>query len=161
VLWLARRDGVPLYSLEPAYADEVSRMLQTWTPERVAAYYTLRVFWGEKPGHEPPEFDRLAGTLLRKRTSIPALHASIGSVGDLDALWAGWFPDGPDWRELDTEPQGSFLANMADRSREIRAEHMVRVLADLCRRGERVFAVVGSGHVIRQEPMLVATLGAE
>ena len=161
LLWLSRRDNVPLYSLEPAYSDEVSRMLEQWTPDRVAAYYTLRVFWGEKQGHDPAHLDDLAAALLTKRSDVNALRGCIAGIPALDALWGQWFPDGPDWRALDTEPEGSFLADMSDRSREVRAEHMVRALTDLCRQGERVFAVVGSGHVIRQEPMILATLHPE
>lgn len=39
-------------------------------------------------------------------------------------------------------------------SREVRGEHMVRTLVDLAARGERVLAVVGASHVIRQEAAL-------
>ena len=46
-------------------------------------------------------------------------------------------------------------------SRRVRGEHMARVLVDLVEHGERVLAVVGSGHVIRQEWALRAALGAE
>jgi hypothetical protein len=161
LLWLSRRAHVPLYSLEPKYAEEVSRMLEEWPPDRVAAYYTLRVFWGEKQGHDPARLDDLAEALLQKRTDLEPLRASIADVAELDSLWQGWFPAGPNWRAIDSEPEGSFLAEMSDRSREIRAEHMVSAIVDLCRRGERVFAVVGSGHVIRQEPIILATLQAE
>jgi hypothetical protein len=38
---------------------------------------------------------------------------------------------------------------------------MARILIDLVERGERVFAVVGSGHVIRQEWNLRAVFDQE
>ncbi len=44
-----------------------------------------------------------------------------------------------------------YLADISNASQRIRGEHMARILIDLVKRGERVFAVVGSGHVIRQE----------
>jgi hypothetical protein len=47
------------------------------------------------------------------------------------------------------------LGNLHDVDRlRARGEHMLATLVDLVHRGERVFAVVGSGHVIRQEPAL-------
>jgi pheromone shutdown protein TraB len=46
------------------------------------------------------------------------------------------------------------LVEVGHASREVRGEHMVRTLVDLAARGERVFAVVGASHVIRQEPGL-------
>jgi uridylate kinase len=36
---------------------------------------------------------------------------------------------------------------------------MTRILIDMVQKGERVFAVVGSGHVIRQEWNLRETFG--
>ena len=37
---------------------------------------------------------------------------------------------------------------------------MIRTLVELTSRGERVFAVVGASHVIRQEPALRKALGS-
>ncbi len=41
---LARRDKVRLYSLEPAYHDEVAQLLAKFKPEQVALYFFLRVY---------------------------------------------------------------------------------------------------------------------
>jgi hypothetical protein len=46
------------------------------------------------------------------------------------------------------------LVEVGHASREVRGQHMVRTLVDLAAREERVFAVVGASHVIRQEPAL-------
>ena len=43
---------------------------------------------------------------------------------------------------------------IGDASREFRGRHMVESLTTLVSRGERVVAVVGGSHVIRQEPTL-------
>jgi hypothetical protein len=154
---LARRDRVKLYSLEPEYEDEVAALLETWSPEQVALYFTLRVYASESGG-EPDE--GLALHLLEKRTDVEGLRGSLASVADLDRVWRRDFPELEDWRTLGSEPDAGYLREISHASRRVRGEHMARTLIDLVREGERVFAVVGSGHVIRQEWVLRAALGA-
>ncbi len=148
---LARRDGVRLLSLEPDYETEVRLLLRKWTPEQVALYFTMRVYWSEAGGKAN---DKLAKQLLSKRTDVAGLEGSLESVGDIDRVWNRDFPTLGDWRTLNTEPKGTYLAEISDDSRRVRGEHMARTLIDLTRKGERVFAVVGSGHVIRLEWIL-------
>lgn len=155
---LARGDEVPLVSLEPAYEDEVAALLQTYPPELVALYFTLRVYAADSGG--TPD-DRLAADLLAKRTDVDGLRDRLPDVAAIDALWARDFADQPDWRTLRGIPGDTVLGEIDRASHILRGEHMARTLLDLVTRGERVFAVVGSGHVIRQEWALREALGAE
>lgn len=155
---LARRDEVPLFSLEPPYRDEVAALLEEFSPEQVALYFFLRVYMSEAQGIAK---ERLASDLLAKRTDVEGLRGSLTSLTAVDALWRRDFPEREDWRILKAEPQGTYLSDMSTRSRRIRGEHMVRTVTDLARKGERVFAVVGSGHVIRQEWNLRALFDLE
>ena len=143
---LARRDDVPLYTLEPAYEDEVNELLDAYDAEQVALYFFLRVYTSEAGGVAN---ESLAADLLAKRTDVDGLRGSLASLEDVDRVWERDFPDQSDWRTLQGEP--GYLAEISDDSRRIRGEHMARILIDLVRDGERVLAVVGSGHVIRQE----------
>jgi hypothetical protein len=154
---LARRDDVPLYSLEPAYADEVDALLKKWTPEQIALYFTMRVYWSEAGGNAN---ESLALDLLRKRTDVPSLRNSINDVAGIDRVWKRDFARLGDWRTMKEEPKNTYLAEISDDSRQVRGEHMARTIIDLSRRGERVFAVVGSGHVVRTEWILREALGA-
>ena len=126
-------------------------MLKRWSSERVALYFTMRVYWSEAQGRAD---DGLANDLLAKRTDTPSLRDALQSLADIDRLWKRDFPEMPSWRKLKTEPQDTYLNEISDASRLIRGRHMVRVLVDLARRGERVFAVVGCIHVIRHEPTI-------
>lgn len=153
---LARRDEVPLYSLEPAYADEVAQLVQEFSAEQVALYFFLRVYISEAGGVSK---ESLAKDLLRKRTNVDGLRGSLVTLDDVDRLWQRDFSGQGDWRGLQGEP--GYLAEISDSSRRIRGEHMARILIDLVRQGERVFAVVGSGHVIRQEWNLRAVFDQE
>ena len=153
---LARRDGVMLYSLEPEYKDEVAWLTQKYTPEQVALYFFLRVYTSEAGGTAN---ESLAKDLLAKRTDVEGLRGTLETLDDVDALWAREFPDHGDWRTLQGEP--GFLADISTDSRIFRGQHMARILMDLVDRGQRVFAVVGSGHVIRQEWNLREVFGLE
>lgn len=153
---LARRDAIPLYTLEPAYADEVADLLRSFSAEQIALYFFLRVYTSEAGGVAD---EALALDLLRKRTDVEGLRGSLATLADVDSLWRRDFSDQADWRVLQGEP--GYLADISEASRRIRGEHMARLLIDLVERGERVFAVVGSGHVIRQEWNLRAVFGQE
>lgn len=153
---LARRDDVPLYSLEPAYEDEVAELLNTYSPEQVALYFFLRVYTSEAGGEAK---EGLALDLLGKRTDVDGLRGSLVTLRDVDRVWKRDFSDQVDWRVLQGEP--GYLADISTDSRRIRGEHMVKILIDLVQNGERAFAVVGSGHVIRQEWNLREVFGLE
>ncbi len=153
---LARRDGVELFSLEPSYEDEVAEHLRSYTPEQVALFFFRRVYLSESGGQAD---DDLARHLLGKRTDVAGLRGSLATLDDVDQVWTRDFPGHGDWRTEPGEP--GYLGEISDASRRIRGEHMIRILVDLVRKGERVLAVVGSGHVIRQEWNLRTLLGAE
>jgi len=153
---LARQGGVPLWSLEPEYADEVALLATRFQPAELALFYTLRVYWSESEGESD---EALAEELRAKRTDVEGLRGALPDLAAMDASWQTIQPDG-DWRAWTGEMPG-VLREIDDASRAARGEHMARVLLELVGRGERVFAVVGSGHVIRQEWALRAALGAE
>ena len=143
---LARHDNILLYTLDPAYAAEVAELLRLFSAEQIALYFFLRVYASEAGGVAD---EALALDLLGKRTDVDGLRSSLSTLADVDRLWQRDFPDQDDWRVQQGEP--GYLADISDSSRRIRGEHMARILIDLLERGERVIAVVGSGHVIRQE----------
>ena len=155
---LARRDRVRLYSLEPSYEDEVAQLLTRFEPEQVALYFFLRVYVSEAQGVAK---ESLADDLLAKRTNVKGLHGSLPSIASIDRIWERDFPGIMSWRTLTSEPNVDYITAISAESRRIRGEHMLRTLIDLAQRGERVFAVVGSGHVIRQEWNLRAVFRME
>lgn len=150
---LAFRDGVTQYTLEPTYEDEVRRLLQHHEARLVATYMTLRVYTSEAKGYQGDR-DDLALGLMRKRIAVDGLQNSFGSLAEFDRYWQETFAGSPDWRSLPDTESVPKLVEVGDTSRQVRGEHMVRSIVELVRRGERVFAVVGASHVIRQEPVL-------
>jgi hypothetical protein len=153
---LARAGEVPLVSLEPDYAAEVALLRERFAPTDVALFFTLRVYWSESGGETD---DALAEDLRAKRTDVDGLREALPDLAAMDAAWSALDTTG-DWRSW-TEDMPGVLHEIDLASREVRGQHMARVLLELVERGERVLAVVGSGHVIRQEWALRAALGAE
>ncbi|MDB4778098.1 hypothetical protein OAG68_01450 [bacterium] len=161
---LANRHGVPLYTLEPTYEAEVTSLLKHFEPKLVATYMTLRVYSAEssRSANTPKATqDALASTLLRKRVNVKGLRDTFTSIAELDAYWNSNFPEEPDWRTLPDTEHTPLLVEVGNVSRQVRGENMVRTLVELVNQGERVLAVVGASHVIRQEPMLKQVLQGE
>ena len=150
---LANRNGVQLYSLEPTYEREVVGLLEHFEPKLVACYMFLRVYTAEA-SQSGSNLDRLASSLLRKRTDVKGLKDTFSGVEEFDSYWKQDFPKQPDWRTLKNTERTPLLHQVGDVSRQVRGEHMVRSIVELVRSGEKVFAVVGASHVIRQEPVL-------
>ena len=156
---LARADDVPLVSLEPEYADEVRTLLRRFEPDEVALYFVLRGYTSEAGGVAD---EGLALDVIAERLDVDGLRDTLPDLATVDAVWSRVAPpDAGDWRTRTSEPRDGRLAEISDASRTARGEHMARALLDLVDQGERVFAVVGSGHVIRQEWALRDALGAE
>ncbi len=154
---LARNDGIPIYSLEPTYQNEVDALLDKWPAELVACYLSLRVIVGESGG-DAAKATASADGLIAKRTDADGLRDSIKNVSDLDRVWREHIPDGPDWRTLSNVDSVELMRTIGHDSREVRGQHMVRAIATLAARGERVAAVVGASHVIRHELTLQSLL---
>ena len=153
---LATRDRVRVYTLEPEYQDEVRALLTRWPAEKVALYFTMRVYWAEAGGKAD---DSLALDLLRKRSDVDGLRGSLRELADLDRLWKRDFPSHGDWRTRKDDRGLTYLQEIGNDSRRVRGEHMARALVELVKKGERVFAVAGSGNVIRTEWILRSELG--
>jgi hypothetical protein len=158
---LARRDDVPVFTLEPSWDDEVAAMLADFGREEVAAFYFLRAFVSERGGYSGPAVESLAEGLLGKRVSLPGLEGAFESLPHFDDWWASG-PGGTlgDWRTMPeqtmwpTESGQTILNELALASNRARDAHMTRLLIDLARQGERVFVVCGGSHALTIEPAL-------
>ena len=85
-----------------------------------------------------------------KRTKMKGLEGTLPSVEAIDAIWQRDFSDFDDWRTLsDAYGYPGYLDELFAHSNLIRDEHLANIIVDLMSRGERVFAVAGSGHAIK------------
>lgn len=164
VMDLAATAGVPVWSLEPAWEHEVAEVTARFDPAEATLFYTLRVFLSERGGRRSrTSIDRLTRGLLKKRGSRPGLAGSLPTLEAMDSLWRARFTPGVDWRYLPRDavgpgPGAGRLREIARHVNDVRDRHAARVILDLVLRGERVFAVAGGSHVVKQEPVLLAGL---
>ncbi len=167
VRFLAVRDKVPYFSLEPNRKDEVALMLETFTPEQVKVFFVLRQVPQFIERKSDEKIEDFMTTFLKNVSYIPGLEtAPPNTVAELDkaSLWLS--PQLKDWRTADrswsdpvaTKAYTNIIARMSSEFRDL---HMVKLLVDKVKEGERVFAVVGGTHVVMQEPALKAFVNEE
>ncbi len=165
VFVMARRSGIDCLSLEPTGEAEAGALVESFPRDTVAAFLTLRGVFSESRGTSDDP-DGLAMELLEKRAGMGELRGAVTGIADLDRVWAReagatGAEGGADWRTLSDFPKGTGFDAVANASREFRGVHMMRTLVELSRRGERVLAVVGKSHVIRQEGILRRAMDGE
>ena len=166
VRFLAARDKIPVFSLEPNRNDEVAMMLKTYTPEQVKLFFVLRQVPQFRERKNDQTIEDFMTTFLRNISYIAGLeNAPPNTIAELDksSLWLS--PQLQDWRTADrswSDPVATkaYTNQIARLSSEFRDLYMVKLLIDKVKQGERVFAVVGGSHVVMQEPVLKAASNA-
>jgi hypothetical protein len=153
---LARNAGIPVYTFEPPLELETRTLLRSWSKERLLMFYVLRSYTARGAARRS---DGQARELIGERGGWNGLDRAIRSVAHMDSIWQVEFPSGPGWRELPwqaTWPTGTetWLNRVSADVSRFRDQYMVALITTLLERGERVFAVVGSSHVVMQEPAL-------
>jgi len=162
VRFLAAQGKVPVFSLEPNRNDEVAMMLKTYTPEQIKLFFVLRQVPQFRERKTDETLETFMTTFLSNVSRIAGLEsAPPNTIAELDksALWLS--PQLKDWRTADrswSDPVASqaYTNQIARLSSEFRDLHMVKLLIDKVKQGERVFAVVGGSHVVMQERALKA-----
>jgi hypothetical protein len=148
--------------MEPPLESEIAALLPSWSRERLLLFYVLRSYTARAVSRRS---DGQARELVRERGRWPGLEGAIPSLAAMDSIWQVEFPDGPPWRELPwqaTWPTGSesWLNEISAAVNRVRDQYIVAVISSLVARGERVFAVIGSSHVVMQEPALRQVMAA-
>lgn len=161
--WLAARNGVLIRSLEPPRSDEVEAMLRQFPAERLKLYYLLRSVYQHRRMKTSEPVEVTVNVTFRALSKTAGLEGPPRSVAELEESFARHFEGLRDWREA-PEPWFNPLESVTytnDLTRalgDFRDRHMIGLLVREVKRGERVLAVVGSGHVVRQERALRAAL---
>jgi hypothetical protein len=156
----ARRARVPVHSWEPSREAEVAAQLARFPRQRVALFYVLRPYVSSLRFGKPKNPDADVEATRRRRVRWKGLEGTLRDVAAIDAIWRRDFAGLPDWRDTSDEyGWPGYLDEIAHAANEIRDEHFARLLVELLGRGERVFAVAGSSHAVRLEPVLDAACG--
>jgi hypothetical protein len=152
---LARRDGVPTFSWEPTPAVLMEQMFRLpYSKEQIALRLKLGPYFSNRRYGKPANPESYVEDFLDTPDRWPGLETTLTNAAEIDECWKKHFPNGPDWREVSDEHDlPGFLNSIS--TNPARDEHFARVVIDLVKRGERVFAVAGSSHVVKLEPALL------
>ena len=160
--FLAKKHNIPIKSLDPARLDEIKYILGTkrWSLEQVFLFYVLRRIPQNNKKIDSQNADAMVREAMNGAAKTPGFEALPKTVEEFDALAKKHFPDVKNWRAIeqkyfDPNPDlGHFTNDLADTSVEFRGKFMVKLLSSEVEKGERVFAVVGASHVVKQEKAL-------
>ena len=157
---LARRNNIPTYTIDPARKDEINALRQQFSDEQLLIFYSLRSYLGQRRKTDTSGADTILQRALDRNCNRLQLDpCPITDVATFTIHFTTDFPDFPDWRTLPETAQypadeGTYMNRIAAASSQYRDEHMIAVISELMSQGERVFAVVGSSHVVMQEERL-------
>ncbi|HLL99684.1 MAG TPA: hypothetical protein VK400_01405 [Pyrinomonadaceae bacterium] len=160
--FLAKKHGIPIKSLDPPRMEEIKYILGTkrWTVEQVMLFYILRRIPENNKKVNPQSPDAMVEEMLKTVPKVPEFASLPKNIAEFEASVKKHFPTVADWRKIeqkvfDPNPDlGLFTNDIADASVNFRGRFMVRLLAAEVEKGERVFAVVGASHVVKQESAL-------
>jgi hypothetical protein len=160
--FLAKKHSIPIKSLDPPRMEEIKYILGTkrWTLEQVMLFYNLRRIPENNKKTNPASPDALIEEMLKASVKMPVSEGLPKTLTEFEASVKKHLPTVSDWRKIDQkifDPNpdlGLFTNDIADASVNFRGRFMVKLLTTEVEKGERVFAVVGASHVVKQERAL-------
>lgn len=160
--FLAHKHNIPIKSLDPPRIDEIKHILETkrWSLEQIFLFYVLRRIPENNKKTNPLVPDAMVEEALKTASKTPGFEALPKNLEEFEASAKRHFPQIADWRKIDSkifDPNpdlGWFTNEIADASVQFRGKFMVKKLTEETNKGERVFAVVGASHVVKQKKAL-------
>ncbi len=160
--FLANKHNIPIKSLDPPRMEEIKYILGTkrWTLEQVFLFYTLRRVPENNKKSNPQSPDVMIEEAMKMAARTPGFELLPKTSEEFEQSVKKHFPKVADWRKIDSkifDPNpdlGNFTNDIADASVQFRGRFMVKKLVEEMNKGERVFAVVGASHVVKQEKAL-------
>lgn len=160
--FLASKHNIPIRSLDPPRMEEIKFILGTkrWTLEQVFLFYTLRRVPENNKKTNPQSPDIMIEEAMKMAAKTPGFETLPKTLEEFEQSVKKHFPSVADWRKIDSkifDPNpdlGHFTNDIADASVQFRGRFMVKKLVEETKKGERVFAVVGASHVVKQEKAL-------
>jgi hypothetical protein len=164
VRFLAGRDEVPVATFEPPLDEEVAYLLKTYTPQQLKAFYVLRQVTEERSRQASTSVDDRINSWLSRYLPAHGLKNPPNTLGELTATCKELFPELADWHQVPEEwfgprKSGHYTNKVAGDSGDFRNRYIFHLLVKRVKRGDHVFAVVGSSHVVVLEPALTKEFG--
>ena len=162
--FLAGRDQVPVATFEPSFDDEILHAVKTYSPLQVKVFYTLRQVTEARIAAGSTSLDERIKDWLSGYLPNHGLKNAPNALDEFTVACKNLFPELGDWRRVsedwfDPTQSGHYTNELANDTGVFRDKYILRVLVNRAKRGDRVFAVIGSSHVVVQEPALLKEFG--
>ena len=166
LLFLARKDGLPVRTLDLPVRDEMSEVSARFGRDWALAFYGVRAIVQERARRQGADLSSFLTDKL-----LPWLSKNVETERNLSldaylSIIRGVAPELVDWSQVPQEwfdhivPKPRRVTNViAGFLVEARDRRMVERLAGDVRDGRRVLAAAGFSHVVMQEPALESRLG--
>ncbi|MFQ5527192.1 MAG: hypothetical protein ACE5GX_13135 [Thermoanaerobaculia bacterium] len=167
VRWLARQASARVLTLEPTIRQEIDHVRDLFSDEEVQLHYVLReaMLLNKRTGVGEPRVREMIARILRGEhlTEFPRV---LGGVDDLESAFrrrwafplAWWNPPEAWFNPATSGRSGGVVTRISRAAAAFRDRVMVEKILEEVGRGERVFAVVGRGHLPMQAPALRCAL---
>ncbi len=156
---LAKENNIDLYTWEPTKEDEVEILINQYSADKLAMFYSFRPYFSNMRHGKPNNPEEKLEEYLNSRTDTKHLKNVYNSWEELDSIWKNDFPD-IEWRNYSDGngwPKG-YLHDIWNSSNQTRDEHLVQSIIEFVQRGENVFVTVGVSHAPRIEKTLIKAL---
>ncbi|UCC40371.1 MAG: hypothetical protein JSV96_02660 [Candidatus Aminicenantes bacterium] len=165
VRFLAARNGIPIKCIDPPRSREIFYLSHFFTPERVKLYYILRQAVVNRNLKKDIKDVNYARNILDELIRFRRYEGNPNTFHEFESTVYKVFPELESWQSIpafyfySNNPE-NFLPRIHRKLNEYRDHHMIKTLIKELKKGERVFAVVGRSHVVKQEPVLRSELSA-
>lgn len=150
VVYLARRDGVEVFSLEPDYGEEMGVLLNKFSREEVIYYYFARLVdqWHRFPNK--PDFVQYLAPYFRRYKEVTEWTDFDFSVNHMIEIHNQTHDHPFDQEDKDCAYNDSHPGRneVARESSTFRNKHIFSEIKRLWNKGKNIFIVYGSGHYI-------------
>lgn len=165
---LAHGLGVPAHNLDPAREAEIAHLRDEldFTVPQLKLFYTLRQVSQSHRSQAQIDFDQAVPQYLQHLSTERGLSGSPETLSEFEADVRRLLPQVTNWREISAQyffpgPQDAhhFTNDIQTASNNFRDRYHVRRILEFVDSGSRVFAIVGSTHVVMQEQAIRKELG--
>jgi hypothetical protein len=165
--WLASSCRIKHMTFEPSFKQEITGLLRDFSAEQLKLYYIARLI----PQHNAQGTtkktvdDYLLEALNDPRWKEAGLdNVTPRSVTEIELALKSAVPNIANWRQLEykhtapidrfNETEKSILNKIASKSSFIRETELIKHVRDGLRKGDRVFVIAGTSHMLGVMPRL-------
>lgn len=159
ITYLAARDGIPIRCIDPSLSDQILYLKNFFRPHYIKIYFILRQATINRFLKRDTNDLDYVNKFLSVIGSINGFESSPTTRLEFESMVSKCFAELDKWQNIPnsyfhSSESGKFLADIHQKLNGYRDRIMIKKVRAALNVGNRVFAVVGQSHVVKQEPVL-------